>query len=152
MGLDMYLKATKYASNYGTDGKRLFQKIVKAADAESFVSDDGSGMAIEIPVAYWRKANHIHQWFVKNVQESVDECQEAFVTRDQLKELLVQCEAVRDNHNLAESLLPTTSGFFFGDTEYDEWYFNSIDYTIEALSRVLNNVPDSWGIYYRSSW
>ena len=29
----------------------------------------------EVCVAYWRKANAIHSWFVENCQDGVDECQ-----------------------------------------------------------------------------
>ena len=42
-------------------------------------------------VAYWRKANAIHRWFVNNVQDGIDECQETIVTRNQLFTLLQIC-------------------------------------------------------------
>jgi len=45
-------------------------------------------------LGYWRKANAIHAWFVKNVQNGIDECQEANVTREQLTELKSLCERV----------------------------------------------------------
>ena len=31
-------------------------------------------------VAYWRKFNALHNWFVQNCQDGVDECQYAEVT------------------------------------------------------------------------
>ena len=37
---------------------------------------------------YWRKANHIHQWFVENIQDGNDDCREYYVPRERLKELL----------------------------------------------------------------
>ena len=39
-------------------------------------------------VAYWLKANHIHNWFVQNLQDGVDECQYVFVEEDDLRCLL----------------------------------------------------------------
>ena len=45
-------------------------------------------------VAYWRKANAIHGWFVNNVQNGVDKCQKSPVTRQQLNELLSVCHEV----------------------------------------------------------
>jgi hypothetical protein len=59
---------------------------------------------------------------------------------------------VLDNNALAEEYLPTHSGFFFGSTEYDEWYFNDLKLTVEIVDRVLSNVPDDWEFYYGSSW
>jgi hypothetical protein len=53
-------------------------------------------------------------------------------------------------------LLPTRSGFFFGGTEYDEYYMNSIKYTINILEEVLSEVDERGylhgEIYYTSSW
>ncbi len=40
--------------------------------------------------------------------------------------LLEVCKQVAADPSKAEELLPTQSGFFFGGTEYDEYYMNSI--------------------------
>lgn len=59
--------------------------------------------------------------------------------------------------SLAAELLPTTSGFFFGSTEYDQWYFEDLKYTVEALEPLIEKNDqgeykfDS-DLYYRSSW
>lgn len=45
-------------------------------------------------VGQWRKANHIHAWFVKNVQEGTDDCSFYFVTEDDFLELKETCEKV----------------------------------------------------------
>ena len=42
---------------------------------------------VEEEVMYWRKANHIHAWFVKNVQDGIDNCAEYYVSPDNLREL-----------------------------------------------------------------
>ena len=44
-------------------------------------------------VAYWRKANAIHKWFVDNVQKGKDDCKEYRVTRRNLLDL---CDLVSD--------------------------------------------------------
>ena len=104
-------------------------------------------------VAYWRKANHIHNWFVQKVQNGVDECQESLVTREQMEELLAECKAVVENPSDAAEHLPTQSGFFFGGTEYDEYYMEDIKNTIEALERELAYpVDEGTKYYYQSSW
>jgi hypothetical protein len=38
---------------------------------------------------------------------------------------------------VAEALLPTQSGFFFGGTDYDQWYMEDIMDTIEIITKVL---------------
>ena len=50
-------------------------------------------------------------------------------------------------------LLPTQCGFLFGSTEYDSWYMDSIDHTIDVITEIFNTVDfDSEMVYYRSSW
>lgn len=53
--------------------------------------------------------------------------------------------------SVAKELLPTESGFFFGGTEYDEWYVRGCQQTIEIINRVLE-MPDNWYFEYQSSW
>jgi hypothetical protein len=53
----------------------------------------------------------------------------------------------------AADVLPTTSGFFFGSTDYDQWYVQDIDNTIEQLEAVFANpLFDECCFYYHSSW
>ena len=135
MGLDMYLGRAKK----GTENKR------KGIDGFDFQE-----------VGYWRKQNHIHKWFVDNCQGGIDECQEVEVSKEKLEELLVTCLDIannKDNKSLAESELPTQAGFFFGGTEYDEYYFEGIQDTINILQNVLAETNfDEYVITYQSSW
>lgn len=104
-------------------------------------------------LGYWRKANAIHLWFVTNVQDGVDECQTSYVSRENLEALLDVAIKVNQNHALAAALLPAQAGFFFGSTDYDEWYFEDIKETIKILEAALNEETDVWSsIHYRSSW
>ncbi len=52
---------------------------------------------------------------------------------------------------LASELLPTTSGFFFGSTDYDEFYFDDIKGTAEKLRALLKEDGEG-SYYYSSSW
>lgn len=50
-------------------------------------------------------------------------------------------------------LLPTTSGFFFGSTAYNEWYLDDVKSTISQLISVLAIYQDKMvDFYYHSSW
>jgi hypothetical protein len=105
-------------------------------------------------VGYWRKANQIHNWFVENVQDGIDDCcYHREVTKEDLEELLDVCHEVICNPDLAELRLPTQSGFFFGSTEYGDWYMSQIHETIEVIEVALKTTDfEKEMIYYCSSW
>ncbi len=57
------------------------------------------------------------------------------------------------NADEVAALLPTQGGFFFGATEYDNWYMRGIEYTIDILTRVLETTDfEKEMVYYVSSW
>ncbi|MFM9151299.1 MAG: hypothetical protein ACKOPU_03370 [Candidatus Planktophila sp.] len=156
MGLDMYLTGKRYLSKYFNEG----DEAVAEAIAEKFPELKGKGgrfgdascvKEVQIEAGYWRKANAIHDWFVKNVQGGEDECRPHYVAREQLEELKELCQEVLANRERAAELLPTASGFFFGGTDYDEWYFQDIESTIQIIDDCLA-LPASWEFEYRSSW
>jgi hypothetical protein len=146
MGLDMYLKGSRYISSWKEGEKELGEKIAQIVGQE--------GMAVnivEMEVGYWRKANAVHQWFVKNVQDDVDDCKSYWVPREKLLELQDVCNQVLADVTLASSLLPTQGGFFFGNLEYDEWYMENLEITLQNIQKALS-LPEEWDIEYQSSW
>ena len=145
MGLDMYLYARQFAFN-GFKNQDLYNKLVQEAP---FALDTAS---VQVQVAYWRKANQIHKWFVDHVQDGNDNCEEYRVTRDQLQLLLDNCKLVLINKEEAPNLLPPQEGFFFGSYEYDEFYWQDIQDTIEQIEKILNEYPEEWDFQYQSSW
>ena len=145
MGLDMYLEKKIYiGGNYDhnqvkgvIDLKRRGSKIKINLEKVTEITEE---------VHTWRKANAIHNWFVENVQDGKDDCKPYFVEREQLETLVSLCkEAYKTKDG---SLLPTQSGFFFGSTDYDEYYFDDLNLTVEAL----DNLDDNGDYYYSSSW
>lgn len=101
--------------------------------------------------AYWRKFNALHLWFVENVQNGVDECEPHIVTEQHIQKLLEVLESLNVD-NCAEKF-PTRSGFFFGGTEYDEWYWGDVKETIHICHYLLSQV--NWEeevLIYQSSW
>lgn len=143
MGLDMYLKGKVYLDYNSTNRAEIARMI----DLPEFEAN-----SVEIELGYWRKANHIHKWFVDNVQNGVDNCGEYFVRKADLEMLLTVCEQVLKNVNNANTLLPTQSGFFFGSVEYDDWYIEDVQDTIEIIKRALSLDSKLIDFYYRSSW
>jgi len=100
----------------------------------------------------WRKANEIHNWFVENIQNGNDDCSDYEVTYEQVEELIETIRQVLDSEELAENLLPTRSGFFFGNTEYDEYYFKDLKDTFETLTEKLKGYSKKNKFIYWSSW
>jgi hypothetical protein len=117
-----------------------------------------SGCIME-EVGYWRKANQIHNWFVENIQDGIDDCTyHREVTEEDLEELLDVCKRVYNSiavgeQIIAKELLPTRQGFFFGDIDYDEYYVQDIEHTIDIITEVLETTDfETQMIYYCSSW
>lgn len=116
-------------------------------------------------VAYWRKANQIHNWFVKLVQDGEDDCRyHDEVTEDVLSDLLRKCKSVLkkvsklDDGEIivptsAQRILPTAEGFFFGSYDYGELYVEQLEDTVEMIEKILKETDfETQMIYYVSSW
>jgi hypothetical protein len=165
MGLDMYLSARKHVEK--TDWSKLdrengisyaeatfpqFNDVVNAAGVATLVDKESIyGVDVSVNVAYWRKSNQIHNWFVINVQRGEDDCGEYYVSHAKLKELVNTCTLAITNKD--PNLLPPREGFFFGSTDVDEWYWRDIMDTINQLQPILDR-PDfeNLSFYYQSSW
>ena len=130
MGLDMYLYGVK--DNY------------------HLVDYNIGKIGISVELGYWRKANQIHKWFVDNIQNGVDNCASYYVSPEALKDLKKLCEQVLKEPEKANEILPCSEGFFFGSQEYDEWYFDDIQMTIEIIDKCLKLEYDYFE--YHSSW
>lgn len=152
MGLDAYLSRYVYVGNeYVAEDKRVKLVVPEGANIKVDDIDEAKISFIEVTVMYWRKANHIHRWFVENVQDGNDDCDQYYVSREQLQSLVETCKAVLMNPASAETRLPRQSGFFFGSTDYNADYFEVCRQTVEVLSKELSKETfDSY--YYRSSW
>ena len=134
--------------------KELFKTITEAVGMDDL--HDERFATVSVNVAYWRKANHIHDWFVREVQGGEDNCGSYYVSREKLRELGELCQRVCENGTgeFAHKNLPTASGFFFGGTEYDEYYFESTDWTAKRLAEIVG-LPEGmngFDLYYNSSW
>lgn len=132
-------------------------------------------------VGYWRKFNALHNWFIDECNEGEDKYREIYVSSDKLFELLntlkdvikiikkskkkkvsVQTGWNSDGNTYSEidvydceeeleQIFPTRSGFFFGSTEYGDWYKSNVEKTIELLKNELVDV-DKYDYYYQASW
>lgn len=185
MGLDMYLNRKLYVSEHDfSKGAKNENLQISGAGFES-VTPSKVDYIVE-NAGYWRKANAIHQWFVDNCQDGIDDCRDAYVSHDQLQELLntvnealnrlklvpgvvqngstcspatggvfvpnLEAGLVVANPEVAADLLPTTGGFFFGGTNYDEYYVADLEETKKILEENLDEKYKHWSFEYHSSW
>lgn len=171
MGLDMYLNIRKeeYVSKY-TKSKNLrleLPKVIKELGPK-LPEVEAVFRTTDYQVGYWRKANEIHSYFLKNCGprdhdgEVIDDCGDIYIETKILENLLENCKQVLNDHSLAPILLPTQSGFFFGSTEYDDYYFEDLEDTIKILEPVIefmHNVEAKknisgvdYSIIYHASW
>ena len=119
-------------------------------------------------VSYWRKANMIHGWFLKNVSWIEDNVTTEVFKGSLLDKLITDIETVisliEDNfyvdsrfiiaeggslYDKIVELLPPTSGCFFGSTNIDNNYYKLLKSTLEDLKDKYD--PDD-NYYYVASW
>ena len=176
MGLDMYLSKKTYLKNWKHDEKNDYSVIARNNKKKiKHINKKRVSYVIE-EVGYWRKANHIHKWFVENCQGGEDDCRNAYVSAEQLRELQHICSEVKKyldtcekefdkeyadyytfniDEEVLEELLPTQTGFFFGGTEYGRWYYESLKETINMIDDAFEGEENfGYGVdfEYQSSW
>jgi hypothetical protein len=102
-------------------------------------------------ISYWRKFNALHSWFVTNVQIGVDDCGSYEVSQDHIDDLLLTLEntlAYRD----PTDMMPV-SGFFFGSTIVDEYYWQNMEDTYDKIYNISTTFDwEKERLFYMSSW
>ena len=175
MGLDMYLYAVNKVAGDSVgkiESDRLYLDDDEASKRAQEMQERGEDLySLEeydkphpkpgrwyhadgvMQVAYWRKANAVHDWFVHEVQNGEDECEPHIVHPEKLADLYQRCKTVIEDPSQADTLLPTRGGFFFGSTAYDDWYVNDLKETVAMLDAMRDD-PRCHGktLVYVSSW
>lgn len=182
MGLDMYLSKHSYVKNWEHQSPEQKHKITVRRNNKirKDIKPERISYIVE-QIAYWRKFNALHSWFVRACGDGEDNCRPIYVDKSSFIELLDDLKKVKESldkspkkmvsvevgwrggekvfedvevfedTSVAEELLPTTSGFFFGDTEYNKWYYDAVVSTIPIIEEVIADETDS-SYYYEASW
>jgi hypothetical protein len=133
-------------------------------------------------IGYWRKANAIHKWFIENTNEVDDgnyevtkadleklkEACEKVINGSKLDEGLISIGQrfvngefvdileegkIIANPELAQSILPAQDGFFFGSLDYDEFYIDKLQQTVDIIKEALEKTDfETEYLYYWASW
>jgi len=97
-------------------------------------------------VMYWRKASAIHRYFTKDAKE--DNCIDFPKTIEDIQALRLLCiNSIEEK----EPLLETGSGFFWGSTEYDSYYWEDLQDTADAMEAIISEHQEG-DTYEYSAW
>lgn len=134
MGLDMYLfKRKRFRENDDAYNKMVAEHMEE--------------------VMSWRKANQIRSWIVNNtIYEEEWDCEEVELTKETLEKLKADCEKVMDDPSKAQKIFPTSKGFFFGSTEYDEDYFYDLETTAKHIGNILKETDFENEVIIYTEW
>lgn len=158
MGLDMFLFKARKSNHSAKELSALDRHDLSPEDEDIkdllplYESDYSKGKyCIFKEVAYWRKFNALHQWFVTHVQIGIDNCDMYEVTKDHILDLLDTLFSVIEEKD--PTYFMPTSGFFFGSTEVDEYYWEQIADTREKMYCLLNDFDwENERLFYLASW
>ncbi len=113
------------------------------------------------------KANQIFNWFIKNVMSNDVSNKYYEVTKDQLKNLLDVCIAIKNtitiidddeykvNEEMAKAVLPLLKiqGYFFGTSSYGIVYAKQVLNTIDVITNILETTDfEKETVYFNAIW
>jgi hypothetical protein len=155
MGLDMYF-STRHATSKRVDRKTgeevtLDWGLPNASDV--YEGSKTITTMIDTECGYFRKFNALHVYLVNHFGDDEDNCQPIYIAKSGVEQILANLKEIQEDHAKAQSIMPTQSGFFFGSTDYDEWYFAYIDEAITMFTDVLAVLEDEDDcLVYQASW
>ena len=107
-------------------------------------------------IGYFRKFNALHSYIVKTFANGIDNCQDIILYKEDVEKIKKVLDDVLNVHQQAEKakeLLPTQSGFFFGGTDYDEFYFEDVKDAADLMQNLLDNFDfENYKLVYQASW
>lgn len=158
MGLDMSIKARKTITKRTITDKELkeanngvlpsfygkldFEQIPEELqDFKGFTDSHLVNVKIDFPIAYFRKFNALHNYFVENCDhpDGEDNCVDMLITPEIIDDLILRLTKIivsDGNEKVAERELPTADGFFWGDTSYDECYLKDCRKALDLMLKM----------------
>ena len=136
MGLDMYA----YVAAKAGQQKEFYEDSYYDKESGEYVNPK---VTKPIEVAYWRKHPNLHGWFEQLYRERGGE---GDFNGDELELTMEDIDRLEADIN--SSLLPETSGFFFGDPSDDYYREADLKFVKEARFHLFMGLK----LFYNSSW
>jgi len=146
-------KMQELAKKYGVLDRLNIETSSYIGEGEQKVSYVTAGRTDMEDAGYFRKHNHLVAYF-----KYEENCSDKELAKCEVKDCITACKQVLkhwgkdDFESVAEELMPTESGFFFGSTEYDEYYKEKLEEDIKVFTNVLKNTDWDNDIVYFHCW
>lgn len=101
-------------------------------------------------IAYFRKANSLQGYFEE--KNHIDNLEYHRISKEDAEDILSRVTQVLNDISLAPKLFPSCGGFFYGSTDYDEWYIDDLKSIQEIFSKILEEWNDKECEFYYQSW
>ena len=136
---------TDYPEDLKTFSDYIYDRNFKSVQTE-----------IRYQIGYFRKFNALHSYIVKTFANGIDNCQDIILYKEDVEQIKKVLDDVLNVHQQAEKakeILPTQSGYFFGGTDYDEFYFDEVKVAADLMQSFLDNFDfENYQLVYRASW
>ena len=137
------------ASNYDWKIHPYTNRILELPELEKLLDNEIEGH-FEPYNAYFRKVNFLFKYF-EDRGKMIDQYY-AFVEKEDVEDIIDKCQRINKDHGLAHTLLPTQEGFFFGSTDYNEYYFYDIQDCLRQMKQYLKLFKGEGTGYVIFSW
>ena len=142
-----FIAGMKRFTRYEFTYSRMKDEAKPLDDVRKFMEDFEKRCYHESDV-YFRKVNFVYGYLQDKLED-----EQCFVDREDIEGLISRCDSVLADRSLAETLLPTTPGFFFGSLDYDNWYFHDVRDCRRQMKRLLKRYNEDTDVmYFVMSW
>lgn len=95
--------------------------------------------------AYFRKVNSIYGYFSDRLEDEM-----CVVTKSDIVDIMNKATQVLSEHDeeTSKGLLPTRGGFFFGNTDYGDWYYQDMINILNKFGKLLKDWTDDDDIVF----
>lgn len=97
----------------------------------------------------FRKVNFIYEHYRSRME---GEC--CVASKEDIEELYSICSKVlaKRNEDYSKKHLPTTSGFFFGSTLYNDYYYEDVECVKKEMKKLYKSLKDDEFVLWSFSW
>ena len=138
-------KEVNYPEDLKTFSDYIYDRNFKSVQTETIYQ-----------IGYFRKFNALHSYIVKTFADGIDNCQDIILYKEDVEQIKKVLDDILNAHQRVEKakeILPTQSGFFFGGTDYDEFYFEDVKVAADLMQNLLDNFDfEKYQLIYEASW